>query len=109
VQLEHYLGPLLRSERAASSSPLITALERGTIRSVATALATLRAAPAEPAQLASAVPSIQAYRPNSSVPLATGLLLGLLGGVGLAAALAQKRRRRDPSHANLRLRSAPVE
>jgi hypothetical protein len=97
LQLENSLGPLLRSERAAGNSALVTSLERPAIRSVATALAALRTVQAQPAQLASA-PSVQVSRPNVTIPPATGALLGLLAGVGLAL-LAQRRRRRDRSQA----------
>ena len=95
LRLENSLGPLLRSERAAGNSALVTSLERPAVRSVATALAALRTVPAEPAQLASA-PSLQVSRPNVTIPPATGALLGLLGGVALAL-LAQERRRRQSS------------
>lgn len=95
LQLENSLGHLLRSERAAGDSTLVTSLERRAVRNVATALAALRAMPAQPAQLASA-PSIQLSRPNATIPPATGALLGLLAGVSLAL-LIQERRRRDSS------------
>ena len=97
LQLENSLGHLLRSERAAGDSPLVTSLERRAIRNVATALAALRAMPAQPAQLASA-PSIQVSRPNATIPPVTGALLGLLAGVSLAL-LVQERRRRNASQA----------
>ena len=92
LQLENSLGPLLRSERAAGGSALITSLERPAVRNVATALTALRTVPAQPAQIASA-PSVQVSRPNATIPPATGALLGLLAGVALAL-LAQERRRR---------------
>jgi len=97
LQLENSLGPLLRSARTAGNSALVTSLERPAVRSVATALAALRTVQAQPAQLASA-PSVQTSRPNVTIPPATGTLLGLLAGVGLAL-LAERRRRRDRSQA----------
>ena len=92
LQLESSLGRLLRSERAAGNGRLVTSLERHAVRSVATALATLRTTPPQPAQLASAS-SVQVSRPNATIPPASGALLGLLLGVSLAL-LAQERRRR---------------
>jgi uncharacterized protein involved in exopolysaccharide biosynthesis len=97
LRLEKSLGALLRSERAAGDSARVISLERPAVRSVATALAALRAAPPQPAELASA-PSVQGGRPNGTIPPATGALLGLLAGVGLAV-LAQSRRTRNPSRA----------
>lgn len=93
TRLRHDLGRLLSGERAASNSALAQTLERPSVKRVAVALATLRAAPAAPAQLTSNVPSIESSRPNAPVALVTGGLLGLLGGVALAL-LVQERRKR---------------
>jgi hypothetical protein len=92
LRLERWLGALLRSGRGSDGS-LLSRLERPAVRGVATALAALRTAPAQPAQLAS-TPSVRASRPNATIPPTTGALLGLLAGVILAL-LYQERRRRS--------------
>lgn len=97
LQLENSLGRLLRGEGSAGDGALVSSLERPAVRRVATALAALRTVPAQPAQLVSA-PSVQVSRPNVTIPPATGALLGLLAGVGLAL-LAQERRERNRSRA----------
>lgn len=100
MQVENSLGRLLRSERSAGASALLTSLERPAVRRVAAALTAFRTLQTQPAQLVSA-PSVQASRPNVTIPPATGTLLGLLAGVGLAV-LAQERRERNRSRPKYR-------
>jgi len=96
TRLTHDLGRLLHGERAAANSALARTLERPSVKRVAIALATLRASPPAPAQLTSDAATIESSRPNAPVPLVTGGLLGLLGGVALALLVRDRRRRVGP-------------
>lgn len=93
IELTHALGRLLDGERRAAGSALAQTLERPAVNRVATALATLKATPASPAYLTSDAPTIVSARPNAPVPLVTGGLLGLLGGVVLVLLLRDRRKR----------------
>jgi hypothetical protein len=98
--VENSLGRLLRSESSAGASALLTSFERPAVRRVAASLAAFRTVSTQPAGIVSA-PSVQVSRPNVTIPPATGTLLGLLAGVGLAL-FAQERRERNRSRPKYR-------
>ena len=95
ASLATYLDALQRNESAGRGQNGVAAgFVRAATRRVIRELQDLRAAPIDPGELtAPGGPRVVASLPNASVPLTTGVLVGLLAGVGVALSAEVRRRR----------------